>query len=397
MRIAFCTIASANYLSRVQVLEKSLHHYHPNAELKILLCERPEVCRDIAAQVGRKLYSPADVGCEDWLQMAFYYDITEYNTALKPYFLEQLIREGYEGVLYFDPDIEIYGPLDELLQLIRTNDVILTPHVSQPVPGDGKNPPMDSYIRAGQFNLGFLGVRGSKEVLDLLRWWQSVLLEKCIFETDHHFFVDQFWAAVFPSFIENTFVLRDPAYNMAYWNVFQRELTFNDGSWQTDSGRLKFFHFSGLHRADLTKVSVHQDRVTAPVGSPLYQLLEEYFTRIKSQEWSIYDGHLYSFATYLGGEPITNDERRTFLSMTRDERTMVGDPFADSSIGKNVIRLRCQVDLDSGEGFATDRVGVLHKKIEMLEKKNQLLLQSLSWRVTAPLRKIHSLLTGGNG
>jgi hypothetical protein len=326
--------------------------------------------------------------------MAFYYDITEYNTALKPFFLEQLLREGFQSVLYFDPDIEIYGSLNELEQKVLEHDVVLTPHVANPVPDDGMHPSMDSYIRAGQFNLGFLGVRGSSETIDLLHWWQSVLLEKCIFETDHHFFVDQFWAAAFPSFMESTCVLRDSAYNMAYWNVFQRRLELVDGSWQTDSGQLRFFHFSGLHRSDLTKVSIHQNRVTAPSGSPLHQLLEGYFARIKSQEWSIYNDHLYSFATYLSGEPITSDERRTFLSMNRDERCQVGDPFADSSTGKNVIRLRCQVDLGGGKGFAAERVGVLHRKIEMLEKKNQQLLESLSWRITAPLRKIHSLLTG---
>lgn len=394
MKIAFCTIASANYLSRVQVLEKSLRRFHPEAELQILLCERPEVCSDISTKTGRKLYSPADVGCEDWLQMAFYYDITEYNTALKPFFMEQLLREGFEGVLYFDPDIEIYGSLDELLSLVTAHDVILTPHATKPVPSDGKNPSMDSYIRAGQFNLGFVGVRGSDEVVDLLRWWQSVLLEKCIFETDHHFFVDQFWAAAFPSFIDNTYILRNPAYNMAYWNVFQRTLENVNGSWQTDSGTLKFFHFSGLHRKDLTKVSVHQDRVTAPVGSPLYQLLDEYFARIKKQEWSRFDTCLYSFARYQGGEPITSEERRAFLSMSRDERHEAGDPFMDSSTGKDAIRRRCQADLSGGKGFGVDRAAVLYKKIETLEKQNRQLLDSLSWKVTAPLRKLHSFFTG---
>lgn len=392
MKIAFCTIASANYLSRVQVLQKSLRRFHPDVELQILLCESPELCRDIEAQIGQKIFSPADVGCDDWLQMAFYYDITEYNTSLKPYFLEQLIRDGYEAVLYFDPDIEIYGPLDELMRLVVKHDVILTPHVSNPVPNDGKNPPMDSYIRAGQFNLGFLGVGGSKETIELLHWWQSVLLEKCIFTTDHQYFVDQFWAAVFPSFMEKAYILRDPAYNMAYWNVFQRSLELENGYWHTDSGILRFFHFSGLHRNDLTKVSVHQDRVFAPVGSPLYRLLEEYFAKITNQEWAVYDSTLYSFAKYSNGEPITRDERRTFLSMNREERVMVGDPFAANNAVKNIIRLRCKDDLDHGRGIAANSCGVLLKKIEILEMKNELLLNSLSWRITAPLRKLHSIL-----
>lgn len=394
MKIGYCTIASANYLSRVQILEQSLRRFHPEADFHILLCESPDVCNQIAIETGREVISPDTVGCASWLHMAFYYDITEYNTALKPFLLETLINRGYDAVIYLDPDIEIYGDLGFLSLQLEAYHVMLTPHVCFPVPDDGCRPTMDAYIRAGQFNLGFLGVSACKEIHDLLRWWQSVLVERCLFDEANQFFVDQFWADAIPSLIDKVFILRDPAYNMAYWNVFQRKLERKGLTWITDSGDLRFFHFSGLYRQDLTKVSVHQNRVTAPVGSHLYILLAEYFTKIQSQPWSRYTEHRYSFACYSNGEPITNEERKTFLDMSQKERAAVGSPFDANNFSKNVIRIRCK-EMMEGVRVGTDLLA-LSGRVKKLQQENLDLRTSMSWKITAPIRKLHSLLSSKN-
>lgn len=336
-KVAFCTIASANYLSRVQVLEKSLLEYNPGAELHVLLCEMPSVCREISKKTRSPFFSPEDVGCDDWLHMAFYYEITEYNTALKPFFLEKLIRLGYEAIIYFDPDIEIFSSLDPIVNLIPEYDVVLTPHACKPVPNDKKIQTMDAYIRAGQFNLGFIGISGSEETAMLMRWWQDVCREQCILDSNHRFFVDQFWAAIFPSFIDKAFILRDTACNVAYWNIFQRDLKYKERRWLVDGKELKFFHFSGISKGDITKVSVHQNRVSAPKGSDLYMLLKHYYDRIKEQEWSSYDNYRYSFGSYTNGKPVPDLDRKRFLYMNSIERKTIPNPFEQPDLIKKII------------------------------------------------------------
>ncbi len=389
MNMAFCTIASANYLARVQVLEKSLVKFHPAAELHILLCESQDVCEKIAVKSRRKFLAPADVGCAKWLQMAFYYDITEYKTALKPFLLETLLQQGYEAVIYFDPDIEIYGNLGELSTILDTYHAVLTPHVCQPIPDDNKQPSMDACIRAGQFNLGFIGMSACPEIFTLLNWWQNVLVEKCLFSNAPTFFVDQFWAAAIPSLLEKTYILRDPAYNMAYWNIFQRKLESDGDKWITDSGELRFFHFSGLNRQDLTKISVHQDRASAPVGSDLYRLLYEYFEKINKQEWAVFSNYQYSFGFYYDGEPITNNERKTYLSMSSKEREDIGNPFNENSIPQNTIKLRCKKNLEM-DNTASDLLPIFKARSKQFEKENHELLNSMSWKITAPLRRLYA-------
>ncbi len=325
MRIAYCSIASANYLHKVRVLEESLTAHNPDASFHLLLCEWPEVCRSLSGETALTFLAPEEV-CPDWLHMAFYYNIVEFNTALKPYLIEHLFANGYDAVFYLDPDIEVYDSFTPVECLATNYDLILTPHVCEPMPMDSISPGIDDIIRAGQFNLGFIGMAKSEQALRALRWWRDVCREHCLFDTRHRFFVDQFWAAALPSFVQKFYCLRDPGCNMAYWNVFQRELRLEDGRWWTDEGPLKFFHFSGLDD-DLTQISRHQHRVKAPLGSPLYKLLLEYRDKIEVNAWTKYSGHVYSFEHYSHGESISAEERRLFLRLPRAQREALGNPF----------------------------------------------------------------------
>jgi hypothetical protein len=121
--------------------------------------------------------------------MAFYYDCMELSTALKPFFIRTLLREGH--VVYLDPDIEVLGDLGEIFEAVRTNDVVLTPHLTEPLPADGRRPELIDFVRVGQFNLGFLGVGRSECSLRLSEWWGKTLVENCASDLRRDLFTDQ--------------------------------------------------------------------------------------------------------------------------------------------------------------------------------------------------------------
>lgn len=341
-KIAYCTIASANYLARVDVFAQSLRKVNPEAHLYVLLCEYPETCRQIAKDTGLAIIAPDQV-CADWRQMAFYYDIIEYNTALKPFLIEYLLDMGHTGVLYFDPDIAFYAPTQALEQLLDEQDILLTPHAHLPVADDGCQPEIEGYIRGGQFNLGFVGFSARADARAALRWWQSVCAEKCIFDSSLRYFVDQFWAAIFPSFVGRCCIIRDTGHNVAYWNVFQRPVTLQDGQWFAGGNPMVYFHFSGLDMIDPTRVSRHQNRVTAPAGSDLHCLLADYVARVKSSTLAHYDSHPYSFAAFRDGRAINAGLRRNFLALSQAERQSFGDPFAAPKRILGISRLNIDV------------------------------------------------------
>ena len=51
-----------------------------------------------------------DLGLPQFDRFTFQYTILELNTAIKPWVFAALFARGYERVIYFDPDIKLYGP-----------------------------------------------------------------------------------------------------------------------------------------------------------------------------------------------------------------------------------------------------------------------------------------------
>ena len=111
------TICSINYLAQAKTLGDSLMKHNPDYTFLIGLVDRMD-----ASQVDKNLLPPYTlielhtIGVEDLDEMCTRYDITELNTAVKPYFLDYVYQNypAAQFVHYFDPDIIIYQPLSEV-------------------------------------------------------------------------------------------------------------------------------------------------------------------------------------------------------------------------------------------------------------------------------------------
>ena len=74
-------------------------------------------------------------------------------------------------------------------------------------------------LLAGIYNLGFLALGG--DVCRFLDWWQERLSWDCVIAPEQGLFVDQRWMDFVPGCFDHV-ILRDPSYNVAYWNVHSR-------------------------------------------------------------------------------------------------------------------------------------------------------------------------------
>ncbi len=331
-RVIYCTIASANYLPRVLALKESIERNRRGADVRILLCEHPRVVRELEAELELEFYAPDEINCPQWRQMAFYYDCMEFNTAVKPFFLQKLMAEGAESVIYFDPDIIVFGGLEECESALEAHDAILTPHLCEPMEDDGHTPALLDFNRVGQFNLGFCGFAHNERSERSLHWWANRCERDCISDLSQGLFTDQAWANMLASFLDVK-VLRSQAYNMAYWNFAQRTLARGaDGRWMTGDGPLVFFHFSGLPLGTVSLVSKHQSRVRAPEGTPLYQILSDYAQQLQRSPYAPLESFEYSFSRFTDGTPISLGLRRRFREMSAPERSLVANPFAERGL-----------------------------------------------------------------
>ena len=133
MTVCVTTIVAANYLAYAKVLAASLGRYG-TAPLRVLIVDRPtpEV-RAAVRDSGLDCVYAQDLGLADFERIAYKYDILELSTALKPSFLKRMLAEGFERVVYLDPDIELHAPLQPVLAALDSAEIVLTPHALQPV------------------------------------------------------------------------------------------------------------------------------------------------------------------------------------------------------------------------------------------------------------------------
>jgi glycosyltransferase involved in cell wall biosynthesis len=283
----FLTICARNYLAYATTLGRSLRQHHPDQTLVVWLIDGlpanaalPELrLRDIA-----EILAPSELA-----HLRASYNLRELATSVKPACMAALFAEGGREVVYLDPDIQVFAPLDGVLAPLAAGaDGLLTPHVLHPLPRDGRLPNDHELLMAGVFNLGFLALAAGKPARELIEWWGGWLRTHCFEDKGTGTFTDQKWLNFAPAFWQGIQVSRDLTVNVAYWNLSERELALVDGRWLVNGQPLTFFHFSGFDPNDPGKLSKHQDRIAVAPGTPLARLLQQYAERLFAhghREW----------------------------------------------------------------------------------------------------------------
>ena len=250
-----CTIVARNYLAQASVLAQSFKHYHPDCPFAILVVDGldAECVRDDGVELlnlGRLALDPGDA-----IRMPMIYDVTELSTAVTPWLLRRLLTSETRAVIYFDPDIEIFAPLYHLADFAHKYSIVLTPHVTEPIPRDNLKMSESDILGAGIYNLGFIAVGpGSEAFLD---WWAARLKRESVIDPSRMRFTDQRWIDFVPGLFHN-YILRDPSYNVAYWNLHSRRLEWNGRKYTVNGKSLRFFHYSGYNPDQSHLLSKHQ-------------------------------------------------------------------------------------------------------------------------------------------
>jgi glycosyltransferase involved in cell wall biosynthesis len=282
--VHICTIAARNYLPRVKVLADSFRSTHPDGIFD--LCVVDDIDGEVEPEVGINLIRLNELSLdENQLRlMAVFYDITEFSTALKPWVMEAALARVPGPVLYLDPDIEVFSSLEELTTLASVHGIVLTPHVLEPIPRDGTTPPETLIMRAGMYNLGFLGL--GEDSSEFLKWWQERLAFDCISRPEAGLFTDQKWMDFVPSLFPHV-IHRDPGCNAAYWNLHERPISIRDSRYFAGGSPLIFLHYSGFdpyHPHILSKYAGDNPRVLLSDEPTLRQLCDQYGERVRRSE-----------------------------------------------------------------------------------------------------------------
>lgn len=241
------TSCTTNYIPKARVLGKTLKKFHPDIKFHLILSDIIPSDINLENESFDSIITIAELDIPNQKQWLFKHSVVEMCTGVKGLgFREIFKRYNCENVIFFDPDIAIFSPLDELLENFNHHSILLTPH--QIEPEKSTNAIIDNeicFLRHGTFNLGFLGVKNSSQGQNFLQWWSSRCLEFCYDDTPNGLFTDQRWLDLAPAFFTDLTVLRNPAYNIANWNLSNRKVTGNfESGFFVNDYPLCFYHFS---------------------------------------------------------------------------------------------------------------------------------------------------------
>jgi len=308
------TIAARNYLPFARLLARSFKRHNPSDTFVILLVDAEP--GEISPEPDFEIATPADlpIDPDEFRRLALFYTVTELSTAMKPWALEMLLRRGSGSAMYLDPDIYVYSSLAELEVLSLEHGIVLTPHGVVPMPRDGLRPTEADIMGSGVYNLGFIAV-GEGNV-PMLHWWQERLRRDSISAPDQMLFTDQRWIDLVPSYWDCA-ILRDPGYNVAYWNLDNRPVERIDGELYAGGAPLRFFHFSGYRPETpwiLSKYVADNPRVVLSEHPVVRELADEYGRLAADDGMTPGQTAEYRFNHLADGTPITRSMRWLYRS-----------------------------------------------------------------------------------
>ncbi|MDA8105316.1 MAG: hypothetical protein M0Z71_08015 [Nitrospiraceae bacterium] len=320
------TIISKNYLSHARVLMKSCAEHHPTVRRIVVLADKNEGYFDALSE-DFEVIEVGELGIRDFASFAFKYNIVELNTAVKPFsFVYLFDRHPFEQVLYLDPDIRIFRPLTEVFDALASNAIVVTPHILTPLPDDGRIPREVDILKGGIFNLGFIGIARGGGSQRLLSWWKERLYDKCLQAPLTGYAVDQGWLSLAPCFFSDCFILREPGYNVAYWNLHERTVTREEDGFAVNGSPLVFFHFSGFNPGDIERISKYQNRFALRDMQGLRGLFELYWDLLREEGYPESSQWPYSYGYSKKGRRISELTRGIYWGLGADSEAF-GDPF----------------------------------------------------------------------
>lgn len=322
MNCAF-TICAKNYLAQALTLRESFLKHNPSLIFFIFLADKIDGVEDVDGVVALdKSWIP------DWVNMAFKYDVIEFNTSIKPFCFGKLFKDGYEKVIYLDPDIYVTRPLDFIYECLNDKSIVLTPHYCDIEEHFDGAVSEETFNKVGIYNLGFCALKNDKVGQEIAKWWQNRLQYKCYSQSSEGLFVDQKWMDYIPGFFPDaTCVSSHYGMNVAIWNLHERELFIDEKQGYMirrkktgDEFPLLFFHFSGFDPFETTVINRRHPQFNVTTYPSFKPIIEEYRERVYANGYDRFSKMTYGFNHYFDGSVITPLQRRIFRVYLNDHK-----------------------------------------------------------------------------
>ena len=381
MKKCVFTIVAKNYIGLAEILGQSLNAHHPDTDFFIFVADELNDSNNI--ELPDNVIIVKDINCytvDEWTEMTFKYNLTEFCTAIKPACFQHLFALDYQKVIYFDPDIYIFTPLNDIFYKMETFDVILTPQIAGiHVIYEGEHPEWAMNVN-GIFNLGFCGMKNTDITHRITEWWKTRLKDNCFADRSTGNFTDQKWMDWMPGLLGNShlYIMQHLGMNMAPWNFFERELFMSEDRvmvrFRTPDNPqsevpLVFLHFAGYNYSKLKKGVIERKRIENLQEYKDLSLATDVYKQAIMDNSKVFDSfiHLqYSYDTYENGYPISSFHRRLYHGLVLSGKAP-NSPFSagkDSFFSK--MKKKNMVEIQKFDNLNQRNIPKLEKKKNMI-------------------------------
>ena len=215
-----------------------------------------------------------------------------FRWALKPVFISHLLQNGFDKVIFADPDIYIVSNFSFLFDELDNNNVLLTPHWANINPLENEGSLFD-VLRGGLYNAGFIGV--NKKGIETINWWAAMCHYKMGRHQELGVYDDQKYLDILPVQFSAVKVVKHQGCNLASWNIDTCKREIVDGKLLINQQfEPVFIHFA---KETIANILNRNDKL-------LYPFLDEYILLLKNENidlanhfndinFSVYDSPFY--------------------------------------------------------------------------------------------------------
>jgi hypothetical protein len=227
-------------------LYKSLRRFHPGVILKVLVTDADETAAQVFNAFPGMQIIPVQSLFNYNLVHSLYHKYAHiypdsFRWALKPVFIQYLLENGFEKVLFTDCDIFFFEDYTFLLDDLDSAAILLTPH------WHNSDPVIDersflSLFTGGVFNAGFIGA--NRNGLPALAWWANACHYKMGAYPEMGVHDDQRYLDLFPVKFEFVKIVRHRGCNIGGWNRIECARSLVNGRVLiNDQYPIVFIHF----------------------------------------------------------------------------------------------------------------------------------------------------------
>lgn len=353
------TSCNALYLPKAIALARSVKEHNQGWKTGLVLADAMPFDFPTVSQVFDEIVLLADLNIPDLERWIFYHNVVELCTAVKG-FAFMHFQKVYEKVIYLDPDILVMSQLADLDILLDAHNVLLTPHYTQPQESlEAIEDNEMCALKNGVYNLGFLALASRGSGLTFAEWWAKRLYDYCYDDKARGLFTDQKWCDMAPAIFDDVYIIKNPGYNVASWNLSYRSVINENGEYWVNGELVKFYHFTGFDSGDgrimTAKYSNGNDAIN--------EIWRSYSEAVDPNRYPSLLSHQYRYGYFTNGKKIKDWYRRIY----RDSKIVKGlirDPYVWPSL---LVLGRIAVEI--AMGFVKNKLRGIRKRMKALVEK----------------------------